>query len=93
MENWKKILVVGSATAATVMFLKRKRSAGLLLSGVAVGTLASEYPEHFRRFRGKLPGYIEQGSNFLDVASRLGERLAEAVERRGSDWLEALLPK
>ena len=93
MENWKKASVVGSATAATVMFLKRKRSAGLLLSGVVVGTLASEYPEHFRHFRKKLPDYIEQGSNFLDVASRLGERLAEAVERCGTDWFEALLSK
>jgi len=93
MENWKKALIVGSATAATVMFLKRKHSAGLLLSGVTVGTLASEYPEHFRRLRKKLPDYIEQGSNLLDVASRLGERLAEAVQRRGTDWVEALLPK
>jgi len=93
MQNWKKALIAGSATAATVMFLKRKHSAGLLLAGIAVGTVASEYPQQFKRLRKKLPDYIEQGSNFLEVVSRLGKRLAEAAERRGTDWYETLLPK
>jgi len=93
MQNWKKVLIAGSATAATVMFLKRKHSAGLLLAGVAVGTVASEYPQQLKRLRKKLPDYIERGSSLIDAISRLGERLAEAVEERGTHWYEALLPK
>jgi hypothetical protein len=91
MQNWKKALMTGSATAATVMFLKRKHSAGLLLAGIAVGTVASEYPQQWKRLRKKLPDYIERGSNFLDTISRLGERLAEAAEGRGTHWHEAWL--
>ena len=93
MQNWKKALIAGSATAATVMFLKRKHSAGLLLAGVAAGTIASEYPQQFRRLRKKLPDYIERGSSLLESIARLGERLAEAAEERGTHWYEALLPK
>ena len=91
MQNWKKALIAGSATAATVMFLKRKHSAGLLLAAVAAGTIASEHPQEFKRLRKKLPDYIELGRNLLDVASRLTERLADAVEHRGTHWYEALL--
>jgi len=93
MQNWKKALIAGSATAATVMFLKRKYSAGLVLTGVAAGAIASEFPHEFKRLRKKLPDYIEIGRNLLDVASREGERLAEAVEDRGAHWYEALLRK
>lgn len=91
MQNWKKALIAGSATAATVMFLKRKYSVGIVLAGVAIGTVASEYPQEFKSLRKRLPDYIEQGRSLWDVASRLGERLAEAVEGRGSPWYEALL--
>jgi len=90
MQNWKKALIAGSATAATVMFLKRKHSVGVLLAGVAAGTIASEYPREFKRLRKKLPDYIELGRNVLDVASRLGERLADAAEGRGASWYDAL---
>lgn len=91
MQNWKKALIAGTATAATVMFLKRKYSAGLVLTGVAAGTIASEFPQEFKRLRTKLPDYIELGRGVLDVASRLGERVAEAVEDRGAHWYDALL--
>jgi len=90
MQNWKKALIAGSATGATIMFLKRKPSVGLLLAGVAAGTIASEYPQEFKRLRKKLPDYIERGSYLLDMVSRLGERLAEAADERGMSWYEAL---
>lgn len=73
------------------MFLKGKRSAGLVLAGVGVAALASEYPDEFARFRRKLPYYVERGTAFLDVASDLGVRLAQTVESRGLAWDEALL--
>jgi hypothetical protein len=55
-----------------------------------LATLASEYPEKFAEFREKLPEFIERGHSFLDTVSRTGERLAEAVERRGMAWYEVL---
>ncbi len=91
MENWKRALVAASAGASAIMFLKGKRPAGILLAGVSLATLASEYPEEFAEFRRNLPDYIERGENFLDIAARVGERLAEAAARRRSDWYESLL--
>jgi hypothetical protein len=91
VENWKRALVAGSAGAAMIMFLKRKPTAGIILAGVGLATLASEYPDKFAEFRQRLPEFIERGNTFLDVVSRAGERLAEAVESRGSAWYEALL--
>ncbi len=92
MENWKKLLIAGSAAAAAVMVLKGRNSIGLLLAGVSLATVASEYPDEFARFRRRLPDYIEQGVNFVDHASRLGERIAETASGgRGAEWYEALL--
>jgi hypothetical protein len=91
MENWKRALLAGSAGASAIMFLKGKRAAGIVLAGVGLATLASEYPEKFAAFRESLPGYVERGTSFLDVVSRAGERLAEVAERRGSTWFESLL--
>jgi hypothetical protein len=91
MENWKRAVVAGAAGASVMFFLNRKRAAGLLFAGVSLATLASEYPEKFAEIRERLPEYVERGTNFLDVVSRVGERLAEATERRSTDWLEALL--
>ena len=91
MENWKKALLAGSAGAGAILFLKGKPAAGLVLAGVGLATLASEYPEKFAEFRENLPDYVDRGTSFLNVVSRAGERLAEAAERRGSGWYEALL--
>src|SRR6266550_4384716 len=91
MENWKKALLAGSAGASALLFLKGKPSAGLILAGVGLATLASEYPEKFAEFRENLPDYVDRGTSFLNLVSRAGERLAEAAERRGSGWYEALL--
>jgi hypothetical protein len=89
MPNWKRALLGGSAGAAAVMFLKGKPAAGVILTGIALATVASEYPEKFEELRDKLPRYVEQGTNYLDAVSRLGERLALAAER-GSVWYEEL---
>jgi hypothetical protein len=91
VENWKRALLAGSAGAAVVMFLKRKPAAGVILAGVGLATLASEYPDKFAEFRERLPEYVERGNRFLDVVTRVGERLAEVAENRGSSWYDALL--
>jgi hypothetical protein len=91
MENWKVALVAGAAGVGTLMFLKKKWTAGIILAGVGVATLASEYPEQFAEVRQRLPGFIERGNNFLEVASRVGDRLAEAAENHSKTWYESLL--
>lgn len=93
MENWKKALLAGSAGASLMLFLKGNKTAGLIFAGVSLATLASEYPEKFAEFRENLPDYVERGSTFLDVVSRVGERLADAAESRGTAWYEALLAR
>ena len=91
MENWKRALVAASAGASIFWFLKRKPSAGIILAGVSLATLASEYPEKFASLRERLPEYADQGRAFVDAVSRLGERLAEVAENGGSRWYERLL--
>ena len=49
MENWKVALVGGAAGVGTVMFLKKKWTAGVILAGVGLAALASEYPEEVCR--------------------------------------------
>ena len=40
MENWKLALVGGAAGVGTIMLLKRKWTAGIILAGVGVAMLA-----------------------------------------------------
>ena len=91
MENWKRAVLASSVGLSVIFLLKGNRTGGLVCSGVALATLASEYPDKFAEIRSKLPNYIERGTNFLEVVSRVGERLAEVAESRGSSWYEALL--
>lgn len=91
MQNWKVALIGGSAGVGTVLFLKKKWTAGIILAGVGLATLASEYPEKFEEVRRRLPDFIERGNNFLEVASRVGDRLAQAAENGSQSWYESLL--
>ena len=91
MENWKVALVSGAAGVGTAMLLKKKWTAGIILAGVGLATMASEYPEQFAEVRKRLPDFIERGNNFLGVATRVGDRLAEAAENRSKTWYESLL--
>ena len=90
MENWKVALVSGAAGAGTALFLKKKWTAGIIFAGIGLATVASEYPESFAEIRDRLPDFIERGNNLLEVATRVGDRLAEAAESR-STWYETLL--
>jgi len=91
MENWKKAVLAGSAGVAAILLLKGNRTGGFIFGGVALAALASEYPETFAEIRDKLPHYIERGTSLLEIASRIGERLADVAESRGSNWYEGLL--
>ena len=91
MENWKRGLIAGSAGLSIIMLLKGRRTGGLIFGGIALATLASEYPDEFAHIRRRIPDWVEHGSAFLEVASRVGERLADLAERRSSAWVDALL--
>ena len=91
MENWKRGLIASSAGLSLVFLLKGSRTGALIFGGAALATLASEYPEKFAEIRKNLPDYMDRGATFLEVVSRLGERLAEVTESRSSTWVEALL--
>jgi hypothetical protein len=92
MENWKRALVAGSAVTGLVLLLKGRESAGMFVAGVGVALWASEEPERFARLRKDARSYTAKGMTFLEVTSRLGERIAEVSDRRsGSEWYERLL--
>ncbi len=91
MENWKKIALAASGGLAAISLLRGSRTGVFIFGGVALATLASEYPEAFVEIRRQLPHYIDRGTTVLEIASRIGERIAEATERRGNAWYDALL--
>ena len=76
MESWKKAVLAGSSGLAAIFLLKGNRTGVFLFGGVALATLASEYPEKVAEIRRKLPEYVDRGTTLLEVASRIGERLA-----------------
>ena len=91
MENWKAALIAGSAALSAICFVKGKRGGGLIFAGVSLAALASHYPENFRAIRAELPYYVDRGLTVLEVASRVGEHLAQANARREPDLFDALL--
>jgi hypothetical protein len=91
MENWKWALIAGSAALSATCFVKGKRGGGLIFAGVSLAALASHYPEKFRAIRAELPYYVDRGLTVLEVASRVGEHLAQANSRRDRDLFETLL--
>ena len=88
MGDWKRGLIAGSAALSVICFFKRRPVGGLIFGGVALATLASEYPEKFAEIRARLPEYVERGTALLEMASRIGERLAEVADRQNSAWYE-----
>lgn len=90
MENWKRAVIAGSAGAAAILLVKGKRPAGVLVAGVGLAVLASEYPDKFTQIREEIPGYVRQGTKFLDLAMKIGTKIGELVERRGRGLLEEL---
>jgi hypothetical protein len=90
MQNWKRALIAGSAGTATILLLKGKRPAGVLVAGVGLAVLASEYPEKFTRIREEIPNYVRQGTKFLDLAMKIGNKLEELAARGGRGLMEEL---
>src|SRR5258708_3950294 len=90
MENWKRAVVAGSAGAATILLLKGKRPAGVLVAGVGLAVLASEYPEKFAQIREEIPSYVRQGTRFIDLAMKIGTKIGDLLERRAAGLMPEL---
>jgi len=90
MENWKRAVIVGSAGGATMLLLKGRRPAAVLVGGVGLAVLASEYPDEFERIREELPSYVRQGTRFLDLAMKIGSKIEELAEKRAARAFEEL---
>ena len=93
MENWKKAVLAGSTGLAAIFMMKGNRTGVFLFGGVALATLASEYPEKVAEVRRRLPQYIDRGTALLEIASRIGERMADLAESRSAGWYEGLLSR
>ena len=83
MQNWKRAVIAGSAGAAAILMLKGKRPAAVLVGGVGLAVLASEYPEKFQRIRDEIPSYVRQGTKFLDLAMKIGDKIEQIAESGG----------
>jgi hypothetical protein len=90
MDNWKRAAIAGSVGASIVLLMKRKRPAAVLVGGVGLAVLASEYPEKFEKIREELPSYVRQVSRFLDLAMTIGNKIGELAERRALHAFEEL---
>jgi hypothetical protein len=90
MENWKRAVIAGSAAAAAVLVMKGKRPAAVLVGGVGLAMLASEYPDQFGKIREELPSYVRQGTKFLDLAMKIGNKVEELAEQRAARAFEEL---
>jgi len=73
-----------------MLLLKGKRPAAVLVGGVGLAVLASEYPNQFVRIREELPSYVRQGTKFLDLAMEIGGKIEEWAEKRAARAFEEL---
>jgi hypothetical protein len=90
MENWKRAVIVGSVGTAAMLLLKGRRPAAVLVGGVGLAVLASEYPDQFDAIREELPSYVRQGTRFLDLAMRIGSKIGELADKRAAQAFEEL---
>jgi hypothetical protein len=90
MENWKRAAIAGSVGGSLILLMKGKRPAAVLIGGVGLAVLASEYPEKFEKIREELPSYVRQGTRFLDLAMKIGNKITEFAEKRALDAFEEL---
>ena len=90
MENWKRAVIAGSAGVAMMLLVRRRRPAAVLVGGVGLAVLASEYPEKFEKIREDLPSYVRQGTRLLETAMKFGSKIEELAEKRAARAFEEL---
>jgi hypothetical protein len=73
-----------------MLLLKGRRPAAVLVGGLGLAVLASEYPDEFEKIREELPSYVRQGTRFLDLAMKIGSKIEELAEKRAARAFEEL---
>jgi hypothetical protein len=81
MLTWKKALLVGSAGAVALCFVKGKRPAGLVGAGIGLVVLATEYPQAFDQIANLTPGILGRGLRLVEFVSRAGQKFAHDLDR------------
>ena len=90
MEPWKRAVIAGSAGAAVILMLKGRRPASVLVAGVGLAVLASEYPDKFEQIREEIPSYVRQATRFLDLSMKIGTKIGALADGRGRSMWEEL---
>lgn len=90
MNNWKRAAIAASAAGALILVLKGRRPAAVLVGGLGMAVLASEYPDKFAQIREDLPSYVRQGTRFLDLSMKIGTKIGELAEKRAAQAFEEL---
>jgi hypothetical protein len=90
MDNWKRAAIAAAAGTATILLLKGRRPAAVLVGGVGLAVLASEYPDKFAQIREELPSYVRQGTRLLESAMKIGNKITELAEKRAMNAFEEL---
>jgi hypothetical protein len=90
MDNWKRAAIAAAAGTAVILLLKGRRPAAVLMGGVGLAVLASEYPDKFEKIREELPSYVRQGTRLLEVAMKIGSKIGELAEKRAMHAFEEL---
>lgn len=85
MTGWKQATVAGSLGLGLVMLLAGRRPAGMVLAGVGLAVLASEYRDTFEDFWEQAPAYIERGTQLVDALSRLADHIGRAREMHAAE--------
>ena len=90
MQNWKKIVALGTIGAGAALAFSGRRSLGIASAAGGLALLASEYPDTFEEIWDKTPEYVHRASDYVHRASeifatlsRLAEKFAEETRRRG----------
>ncbi len=91
MTSWKRAVVWGSLGAGAILFISRKRPAGMAVASVGLAVLATEYPEKFEQIWEHAPDYVTRGMQIFQTLTQIAERFAHEAQRRGIEgaWQEA----
>ena len=76
MENQKKALIYGSFGLGIALLLRGHRTAAMTLGGIALASLATEYPEQFENLWRETPEFIEKSSRIVNNVIELVDRLS-----------------
>ncbi len=81
MDNTKKALIYGSFGVGIALLLRGHRTAAMTLGGVALATLATEYPDQFESLWRDTPEFIEKSSKIVNSVIELVDRLSDQSKR------------